>query len=77
MLLPSFIYVPQWCLLAMAVSRLWSDPALTHINKPHHGMNIIMKHITIGSNDKQQLTWEKAIGIPLIHPPLLTTMPAK
>ena len=59
--------------LTQAVSRLWYEPAWTHINKPHHGMNIIMERVTIGSNYKQQLTWNKAIGIPLIHLPLITT----
>jgi hypothetical protein len=38
-------------------------------------MDIIMERVTIGSNYKQQLTWKKAVGIPLVHLPLMATMP--
>ena len=38
-------------------------------------MDNIMERVTIGANFLQQPTWKKAVGIPLIYFPLITTTP--
>mgnify|MGYP001822631309 FL=1 len=38
-------------------------------------MEAIMERVSIGANFLQQATWKKAVGIPLIYLPLLTTTP--
>jgi len=38
-------------------------------------MDNIMERVNIGANFPQQSTWKKAVGIPLIYLPLITTTP--
>jgi len=38
-------------------------------------MDNIMERVTLGANFLQQPTWKKAVGIPLIYLPVITTTP--